>query len=75
MPGLGKRIIGPTPRPEPSQGRDTLILLAIALTYLAFLLLFKGIEPDTAFDTVSKRFGVSEEALRKASKGSLWKQR
>lgn len=72
MYGLKHSIIGPTPRPEPPQGTDMLIPLALAMAYLAFLILVKGIEPDTAFGMASRKYGISEDTLHKASKGRLW---
>ena len=66
-------IIGPNPCPEPPRGKDTLLILGLALAYLAFLILTKGVDVNSAFAMASRRFGISETVLRKAARRKRWK--
>lgn len=71
MFGFARSIIGPHPCPDPPLGVDR-IVLALALLYLAFLILTKGIPVETALSIARKKYHISEEALRKAFKEKLW---
>lgn len=73
MFGLANRIIGPNPCPEPPLDLDGKLLLGLALLYLAFLILTKGVAVETALSMASHKYHISKDALRKASKGRLWK--
>ncbi len=73
MKDLFKTIIGPDPSPKPPPELDTKILLGLALIYLAFLILVKGIAADTALSMTGWKYNISEDTLRKNYKGKLWK--
>ncbi len=66
-------IIGPDPCPEPPKGKDTVLILGLALLYLAFLILTKGVAVETALSMTSNKYHIAKAVLRKASKGKLWK--
>ena len=72
MSGVWKNIVGPNPCPDPPLGVDGRIMLALALLYLAFLILTKGIPVATALSITRKKYRISEDALRKAFKDKLW---
>ena len=67
-----RSIIGPNPCPEPPLDLDGKILLGLALLYLAFLILTKGVAVETALSMASNKYHVAKAVLRKASKGKLW---
>lgn len=66
-----RNIIGPNPNPEPPPELDGKILLGLALLYLAFLILAKGVAVDMALSMASSKYHISKDVLRKASEGSL----
>lgn len=68
------RIIGPNPDPWPFPKRepDMKDLLLLAVLYLVFLIFTRGVATPTAFAMASKKYNVSEEALRKAAKEQAW---
>ncbi len=68
------RIIGPNPDPWPFPKRepDLKDLLLLAVLYLVFLIFTRGVAAPTAFAMASKKYNVSEEALRKAAKEQAW---
>ena len=68
-----RSIIGPNPCPEPPLDLDGKILLGLALLYLAFLILTKGVAVETALSMTSNKYHIAKAVLRKASKGKLWK--
>ena len=69
---LKSTIIGPNPCPWPKKPLDTKDLLIMALLYLLFLILTKGVATTTAFAMASKRYGIAEDVLRKAAKEQAW---
>ena len=73
MSGVWNNIVGPNPCPDPSLGVDGRIVLALALLYLAFLILTKGIPVETALSITGKKYHISEDALLRALKDKLWK--
>jgi hypothetical protein len=73
MFGPARSIIGPDPCPEPPLEADGKILLGLALLYLAFLILARGIAVEKALSMASSRYHISKAVLRKFSKGRLWK--
>ena len=73
MFGLVKSIIDPNPCPEPPLELDTKVLLGLALLYLAFLILTKGVAVETALSMASSKYHISKAVLRKASKRKSWK--
>lgn len=73
MSGVWNNIIGPHPCPDPPLGFDGRIVLALALLYLAFLILTKGIPIETALSITGKKYHISEDALLRALKDKLWK--
>ncbi len=73
MLGLTKSVIGPNPHPEPPLEPDGKILLGLALLYLAFLILAKGIAVETALSMTSSRYHISKDDLRKASNDKPWR--
>ena len=73
MFGLVKSIVGPNPCPEPPLELDSKVLLGLALLYLAFLILTKGVAVETALSMTSNKYHIAKAVLRKASKGKLWK--
>lgn len=68
------RIIGPNPDPWPFPKRepDLKDILMLAVLYLVFLIFTRGVAVPTAFAMASKKYNVSEEALRKAAKEQAW---
>ncbi len=73
MLGVVSSIIGPKPYPEPPLEPDCKILLGLALMYLAFLILAKGIAVETALSMASSRYHISKDDLREASKDESWR--
>lgn len=73
MFGPARGIIGPNPHPEPPLDLDGRILLGLALLYLAFLILTKGVAVETALSMAGRKYHISKAVLRKFSKGRLWK--
>ena len=73
MFGLVKSIVGPNPCPEPPLELDSKVLLGLALLYLAFLILTKGVAVETALSMTSDKYHIAKAVLRKASKGKIWK--
>ena len=67
-------IIGPNPDPWPFPKHDwtTKEILIAAILYLTFLILTRGVAAGTAFAMASKKYNLSEEALRNAAKGQSW---
>ncbi len=68
---LARCIIGPHPCPDPPLGVDR-IVLPLALLYLAFLILTKGIPVETAVSITGRKYHISEDDLRKSFKEKLW---
>ena len=65
---LKETIIGPNPCPWPKKPLDTKDLLIMALLYIMFLILTKGVTAGTAFAMASKKYGIAEDVLRTAAK-------
>ncbi len=65
-------IIGPNPYPWPRKPMDTKDVIIIALLYLMFLILTKGVATATAFSLVSQKYGIAESVLRKVAKEKKW---
>ncbi len=71
MPETNRNFVAPNPFPEPPLEWDARIILGLALLYLAFLVMTKGIAVETALSMASKKYHISEDVLRKASKEKL----
>lgn len=71
---LKSTIIGPNPDPWPWPNKplDTKDILIMALLYLMFLILTKGVATATAFSMASKKYNVEEDVLRNAAKDAPW---
>jgi len=69
---LKSTIIGPNPEPWPKTPLDTKDMLILALLYLMFLILTKGLAVGTAFAMASKKYGIAEDVLRMAAKDQPW---
>lgn len=69
---MKETIIGPNPEPWPKKPLDTKDLLIMALLYLLFLILTKGVAAGTAFAMASKKYGIAEDVLRNAAKEQAW---
>ena len=71
--GLTKSIIGPNPPwPFPPKEWDMRDVLILAVLYLTFLILTRGIAVSTAFTMASKKYGVTEDVLRMATRNRPW---
>lgn len=68
MPETHSKVIGPNPSPEPPLEWDARIIMGLALLYLAFLILTRGVAMDTAISMASQKYSISEDALRKTYK-------
>ena len=60
----------PPPEPLPLEKWKTILVLAIL--YLAFLILTKGVAAGTAIAMASRKYDISEDVLRKAAKENSW---
>ena len=71
---LKETIIGPNPYPWPwpKKPLDTKDILIMALLYIMYLILTKGIVAGTAFTMASKKYGIAEDVLRMAVKDQPW---
>ncbi len=69
---LKDTIIGPNPEPWPKKPLDTKDMLILALLYLMFLILTKGVAAGTAFAMASQKYGIAEDVLRMAAKDQPW---
>ena len=71
---LKETIIGPNPCPWlwPKKPLDTKDILIIALLYVMFLILTKGVVAGTAFAMASKKYGIAEDVLLMAAKDQPW---
>ncbi len=71
---LKSTIIGPNPEPWPWPRKplDTKDILIMALLYLIFLILTKGVATATAFSMASKKYNIEEDVLRNAAKEKQW---
>ncbi len=65
---LKETIIGPNPCPWPKKPLDAKDVLVIALLYIMFLILTKGVATGMAFAMASKKYGITEDVLRMAAK-------
>ena len=71
--GLTKSIIEPNPPwPFPPKEWDMRDVLILAVLYLTFLILTRGIAVSTAFAMASKKYGVTEDVLRMATRNKPW---
>lgn len=71
MPETHSKVIGPNPSPEPPLELDARIIMGLALLYLVFLILTKGVAIDTAVSMASRKYSISEESVREAYRGKL----
>ena len=71
---LKSTIIGPNPDPWPWPNKplDTKDILIMALLYLMFLILTKGVATATAFSMASQKYNIGEDVLRNAAKEKEW---
>jgi len=71
---LKSTIIGPNPEPWPwpKKPLDTKDVLIMALLYLMFIILTKGVATATAFSMASKKYNIEEDVLRNAAKEKQW---
>ena len=67
-------IIGPNPDSWPFPKHDWTMkeILIAAVLYLTFLILTRGVAASTAFAMASKKFNISEDELRNATKEQPW---
>ena len=65
-------VVRPNPCPIPPERLDTRDILVLALLYLMFLILTKGVAAGTAITLAGKRFNVSEGVLREMAKERKW---
>ena len=67
-------IIGPNPDPWLFPKHDWTMkeILIAAVLYLTFLILTKGVATGTAFAMASKKYNISEDDLRNATKEQPW---
>lgn len=71
MPEISNNVVAPNPFPELPLEWDVRIIISIALLYLAFLVMTKGISIETALSMASKKYHISEDVLRKESKDTF----
>ena len=74
LDSLKETIIGPAPYPWPwpKKPLDSKDILIMALLYIMYLILTKGIVAGTAFTMASKKYGIAEDVLRMAAKDQPW---
>ena len=74
LDSLKETIIGPAPYPWPwpKKPLDSKDILIMALLYIMYLILTKGIVAGTAFAMASKKYGIAEDVLRMAAKDQPW---
>ena len=67
-------IIGPNPDPWPFPKHEWTMkeILIAAVLYLTFLILTRGVAAGTAFAMASKKYNISEDELRNATKEQPW---
>ena len=71
MPKTNSKVIGPNPTPEPPLEWDARIIMGLALLYLVFLILTKGVAVNTAVSMASRKYSINEDSIRDAYKGKL----
>ena len=72
MSGINSKIVAPNPFPEPPLECDARIIISLALLYLAFLVMMKGVSDETALSMASRKYHISKDSLRKVSECLLW---